>query len=459
MAQFYADRVAIGSHRAKTPEGYLVCLGIPFARTGFQTYKASDLDLKGDGEVEVYRRFDEVFNPSTLASFEGKSVTSPHPPKFLNPDNDSEYSIGHIQNVRQGPLLADGEHALLGDLVIKDSRIITKIESNTLTELSAGYECEYVPDEHNPKVYYQMGIRGNHVAVVPKGRAGSSVKILDSATEEESMAETVIPPVVDDKVSVGALTGLLRLLGWGGQKTTDSSDPDGAVERNERMNAEALRRAKVRNNDDDKKKGRDEDPEEEELEREEAGAKKPKEGKDKKKSKDDDDDDKKKMTDAFNRLADAIEKLGEKEKKKEEEDDDDKKQEKDADLIPVETLSKGERPHNPIPGADSIDSKRALDCVLGLRSLVADSGDAATKALFNDAVRALKGKKPTSDKYGDLSQPRKPDGVRAAEDMSRVRTSDQAEVCNDFVETARQYHRRNPGEVAAERSAAGKEKK
>lgn len=451
MAQFYVhmENVPLGSHRFPTPEGYLLCKDVPFARTGFQMYKASDIGLKGDHPVKVYRPYEEVFAPATLASFEGKTVTSPHPPVFLNPDNDASYYKGHVQNVRQGGKLEDGEFGIFADIMIKDSQLISRIESGSVEELSAGYLCEYVPDEHSPDVYYQRSIRGNHVAVVAKGRAGSAVKILDSQ-EETTVAEPNTATVTDDKVSVGALTGLLRLLGLGSAATTVDSESE-AVERNRRVNEEAHRRAKVRNND--ARRGKDEDHEEAEMEKEEKGAEKPKEAKDEDKPVS-----KKEMVDAIARaVKDAFESKEKEEKEKEAKDEEEKGKKKeeseDSDLIAVETLPAGERPVNPIPGAD-----RALDCLRGIKSIVADSGDKAAIDMYNDAVRTIKGATKDAGKgyrelVGDRKRPEETNDITAR----RVTDGDNSV---DFYETAKAFRgTTNIKGTAAELAAARKEKK
>jgi hypothetical protein len=451
MAQFFADRIALGSHRAKTPEGYLLCKDIPFARTGFQLYKAKDLGLDGnpDRKVKVYRRYDEVFNPATLASFEGKTVTSPHPPTFLNPDNDSTYYKGHVQNVRQGPKLSDGEHSLLGDIVIKDSRLISQVESNAINELSAGYQCAYEQDPHTPDIYYQVEIRGNHVAVVPSGRAGSSVKILDA--KEEAVTE-VATPVVDDKVSVGALTGLLQLLGWGRRNTVDSESE--AVERNEKITKEAKERAVARNKDEGK----------EELEREEKGAAAPKDKKTTKDGGDDDEKPSKKMVDAIrSAVKDALDEYKEEEKEKKEKDakDAEEKKEKekkeeaeDADLIPTHEVGAENKPKNPIPGAD-----KALDSLRGMKERIADSGDPELVKQYNDTVRSLK--KVTTDNSSEgyralLSTSSK--DVKRATELATVGVRDASEAGESFEIMAERFRGKNPSEVAAELAAEARNK-
>jgi hypothetical protein len=448
MAQFYADRISLGSHRAKTPEGFLVCLGVPFARTGIQEYKESEIMHGGGGKIiKVLRTAEEVFDPATLASFEGKSITYTHPPQFINPDNWQNFAKGHAQNIRRGLKLADGEECLVGDLIITDSSLIPKVENNLVTELSAGYACEYEPDPHTDGLYRQRTIRGNHIAVVPAGRAGGSIKILDS--KEELAVEPVA--VTDDRVSVGALTGLLRLLGIG--KATDAeSEP---VKKNEEVHEEALERAKTRNED-----------------------KKPEEEKMAEKGKEEQEESFKKATDSLSTAATALTKLAEtldkklskdedeekEEKKKpfqkkEEEDEDEKEEEKkekheeeDSDLVAVETMGKEDRPKNPIPGAD-----KALDALRAMKPFIAKSNDKALKQQFNDAILAIKSG-GTVD-YAGLLKTSKPNEVENGERKTTVLSmpARDAKVGEDFVTQASKFHRRNVGEAAAERRTAGKE--
>jgi len=477
MAQFYADRIALGSHRARTPEGFLVCLGIPFARTGIQEYRESEIMQGGnpDKVVKIIRTSEEVFNPATLASFEGKPITYRHPPQFVTPDNWNTYAKGHAQNIRMGPKLSDGEQSLVGDLVITDSSLIPKIESNLVSELSAGYNTEYVPDPHTDNVYRQTKIRGNHIAVVPNGRAGNAVKILDS--EEGDVPEPAVAQ--DDKVSLSTLKTFVdwvRTLG----KATDAPESE-SVKKNEEVNKEALERAKARNKDSA------EDKEEEGMpDKEKEKAEKEKEGKfkeatdslinaantlarvadalDKKYGQDDDDDDDKKMKDKKakdrHKSHDEGEEEEEKKKpfqKKEEDNEEEEKEEKkehseDADLIAVETQSPEDRPKNPIPGAD-----KALDALRALRPFIAKSNDKALKIKFNDAILAVKSG-GTAD-YASLLDPRKPEDVVNGESKSKVLAfgAHDSKANDDFVSQARKYHRRNVGEAAAQIRTAGKE--
>ena len=181
MIAFYASHIS--DHMAKTPEGYLICYAVPINRTGEQTYAARDLKLDGDPDraVTVYRLDEDVFAPAALASFEGKDVTNTHPPENLTADNQAAYSKGHLENVRRV-----GENTV-ADLMIKDQALISDVENGVMREVSCGYVCTYVPYKDG---YKQTNIIGNHVAVVPRGRAGSTVAIQDAAPEAEKGRKT-----------------------------------------------------------------------------------------------------------------------------------------------------------------------------------------------------------------------------------------------------------------------------
>lgn len=167
----------ISPNKTETIEGYLVCRNVPIARTGAQEYTARELMLDGDPErpVVVDRRPEDVFEPAVLASFEGKPVTDGHPPENVGPENYAAYSRGHVQNVRR-----EGDF-IVADLYINDKALASDIQNGVKREVSCGYTCNYVPDGAG---YRQERIRGNHVAVVPRGRAGHEVAIQDHAAEQ-----------------------------------------------------------------------------------------------------------------------------------------------------------------------------------------------------------------------------------------------------------------------------------
>ena len=168
----------ISPHLVDTPEGFLICKDVPIARTGPQDYLARELMLDGDPDrlVTVQRHPEDVFEEATLASFEGKPICDGHPPENVGPENYAAYTKGHIQNVRR-----DGDY-IVADLYINDANLANEVRNNVKREVSCGYLCNYVPDGAG---YRQERIRGNHVAVVPKGRAGAAVAIHDATPEVE----------------------------------------------------------------------------------------------------------------------------------------------------------------------------------------------------------------------------------------------------------------------------------
>lgn len=180
MLCYYGNKIS--PHITKTPEGFLICHDVPLARLGPMQYRAVELGLLGNPEqiVTVNRYAEDVFAPAAIASFEGKDVTAGHPPENLTADTWAAYARGHVENVRRQ------EDFLVGDLIIKDSQLANEVQSGAVREVSAGYTAEFLPDGDCLK---QTNIRGNHVAVVPRGRAGHDVAIKDAAPSAEKERE------------------------------------------------------------------------------------------------------------------------------------------------------------------------------------------------------------------------------------------------------------------------------
>lgn len=177
----------ISPNQLETGEGFLICRNVPIARTGTQEYLGREIGLTGadaDQIVTVYRFPEEVFADAALASFEGKPATNDHPPDLIGPDDAAIYEKGHAQNIRRG----SGEWAdyILADLHIHDRELIDAIQGGK-REISCGYACEYV--RNSDGTYSQKNIRGNHIAVVDRGRAGKLAAILDSDTVNKKQAK------------------------------------------------------------------------------------------------------------------------------------------------------------------------------------------------------------------------------------------------------------------------------
>ena len=84
---YYGTRLSENISR-REPEGYLICLNVPVARTGVQEYLPQELDMpSGPGTIPVWRPPEEVFAPECIASYEGMPVTDNHPPEGVDATN------------------------------------------------------------------------------------------------------------------------------------------------------------------------------------------------------------------------------------------------------------------------------------------------------------------------------------------------------------------------------------
>jgi len=183
-------------HIREMDDGSLVVEDCPIARTGFQTYVVRDLpqesarelgiDLSNpNANIDLYRPASEVFRPEFLASLEGRTIVDSHPPGFVTPETFSEYSKGHIQNVRRGEQMEDGEQPIIADLVIAGEPLVSKVRNKTARDVSLGYDFAIRRDG---KKIIQADMLANHCAIVPSGRAGDLISIGDAAPEDARAA-------------------------------------------------------------------------------------------------------------------------------------------------------------------------------------------------------------------------------------------------------------------------------
>jgi hypothetical protein len=104
-----------------------------------------------------------------------------------------------MQNVRKGDEpLENGEWPIVADLIISAEPLVSKVLNKELRELSLGYD--YSIKRVGGQIR-QVGMMGNHLAVVPSGRAGDEVRIndaaptsLESTRAAPSEAEATKPP-------------------------------------------------------------------------------------------------------------------------------------------------------------------------------------------------------------------------------------------------------------------------
>lgn len=321
MQGFYTTSL-LSPNIGLTEGGAMVCSGVPLARTGWMEYLPNELGINSQHKViKVYRSPEEVFAPASLKSLNGLTVVDSHPPTFISPDTWAAFAKGHGQNIRRGNNGSSDQ--VLGDLVISDPVLISKVENNTQREVSLGYnyklyhlKCgkptvaheegeEICTCDDDDGLYEQRQILGNHIAIVTRGRAGSEIAIQDACPpaiccpacesggcithqKELSNSSGDAPTVATDKQPIKTERPKLimskpkswrdYLTGLGFQhfaKTSENpeelaeaiqamratdSDP-GAVARNEQVSAQSLETAERRHlSGNDSTKGKDKMP-------------------------------------------------------------------------------------------------------------------------------------------------------------------------------------------------------
>ena len=172
-------------------DGYLT-------RTGVFSYRKPD----GTQRREL-RLPEEVFKADVLESFSMVPLTDEHPPVgFLDSTNAGQFSKGAIEAPRR-----EGKY-MRARMLVTDADLIRVLEAREKTELSCGYSCEL---EAESGVYegerydcIQRNIRGNHVAIVTKGRAGPEVRMRLDSSDAAMVESEVIAEVTTPKVLSGA---------------------------------------------------------------------------------------------------------------------------------------------------------------------------------------------------------------------------------------------------------------
>ena len=170
MKTNFTDAVQIGTFR-DTKDGYMVAMS-RIARTGIQEYRASELGLIGDAIIKVNRPESEVFHKDAMASLSRIPITVDHPRDAVTSDNWADLSVGEVGDA----VMRDGDYIVVNPM-IKDAKGVTAAKT-THKEFSAGYTAELVPvtDAALGYDFEQTNIRYNHLALVPRGRAGSQAQ-------------------------------------------------------------------------------------------------------------------------------------------------------------------------------------------------------------------------------------------------------------------------------------------
>lgn len=140
-------------------------------RTGVFDYHQADGSLRRE-----LRLPEDVFDAASLKSFEGRPITNDHPPGMIDAQNARQFTVGALT----GTVTQDGDHSR-GRLSVYDADTVKAMNSGKI-QVSCGYTCDTIekPGEHPIYGKYdaiQKNIRGNHVAIVDRGRAGQTAAV------------------------------------------------------------------------------------------------------------------------------------------------------------------------------------------------------------------------------------------------------------------------------------------
>lgn len=169
----------VTSTRELTPEGYLKATAT-ITKVGVQMYSARDFGVDSDELVGVLRPAETVFHPETIASIKLKPITLHHPEDDVDSKNFNRLAIGTVGETVE-PI--DSEH-LGASIQLMEDDVVKKVLAREIDELSLGYDVMVVSEQgtfNGTSYFYRMDgpMLNNHLAVVPEGRCGDSVKILD----------------------------------------------------------------------------------------------------------------------------------------------------------------------------------------------------------------------------------------------------------------------------------------
>lgn len=157
----------------------------PLSKVGVFPYSGETVGGDPMKVYQVYRPEEELANSDAIASFKLLPFVDDHPSVLLG-DSDEGLTPAEKKGI-EGVIGEDvyyKDGILYGNIKILSEGLADLIESGK-KELSVGYRCEYdiTPGTWNGIQYdaIQRKIRGNHLALVERGRMGKEVAVLDHA--------------------------------------------------------------------------------------------------------------------------------------------------------------------------------------------------------------------------------------------------------------------------------------
>jgi len=218
----FSDSFQISS-RIITDEGFVQADAI-MSKVGIAEYHAGEFgNYKDFGasspeeKIRVYRPASTLFNDATLKSFSNKPVTLGHPAGGeVNSKNAKSVSVGTI-----GDIISKDGDSMKSRITITDQKAIDEMESGK-SFLSIGYKGKIIVEKgmtdsgenFDAKLVF---MKGNHVALTERPRAGEDCKVIDEKKEVLNMSKVKINGI-DVSINDEAVQAVSTLIDSNSQK-------------------------------------------------------------------------------------------------------------------------------------------------------------------------------------------------------------------------------------------------
>ena len=190
------DVFTLGTQRVVDEDtGVLTVPGVIAKAGNVQTYRASELGLDGDPTrtVRLYRPREEV--AKSAPSFARRPLTNNHPPeKWITTSNWAKHAVGD-----SGDTVDMQGDDMVTTLIFRQQKAIDALKSGKVA-LSNGYRFRFDDSKtRTPEGQlvdgFMTDIRGNHIALVDRGRGGPGCVVADNEDEKEIHMATRITKI------------------------------------------------------------------------------------------------------------------------------------------------------------------------------------------------------------------------------------------------------------------------
>jgi hypothetical protein len=215
------------TNRTYDTNGWAEIKNNPISKAGVFQYSGRAIGADDPDKLyNVYRPAEELNNPDTIDSFKLLPWVDDHPYSVLGSESD-----GLPTADEKGVDGVIGENVYFeNDTLYANIKAFTDKLASLIAagkkELSAGFRCVYekASGNYNGQAYdyIQRSIRGNHLALVEKGRMGPDVAVLDKFTftfdakelikMEEVKKEEVVEKGADAEITLESLAELIGAL-------------------------------------------------------------------------------------------------------------------------------------------------------------------------------------------------------------------------------------------------------